>query len=668
MLNRSRTLATFVGLVLAITTGNVAAQAPDAAAPAPAVAPDVKKVEPEAIKLAEADKAKADAEKKKAEADKKKADADKKKADADKKKAEPDKKADADKKPDVDKKADADADKKPADKKADADKKPAEADKKTVAVPTPAGPKRVEAGKVSVEAHEGGWIVSRVAETGETACSLKFWYDGFAPRVIEGSLTDGKWTFGITEKMPDSAVVSFEFTTLTPVADKARARAQLSEFLAQLGEVLHTSSTDASKGATDREIAKAAYIVKARAAISELLKKSPLSTYSVKVGTGRRAAPAVILAKGGLNEVGSGQWEPTDKTEEQLAVLWGDEAVAYQLVLTDLKRVPQTACLGDTKALGAVGTDADEKVKAARRNAFRACLKAFVETSNKVLADDAIAKNTAAQSKLKALVTSLEQLSTPLLADKAKVEDYVDADGSKADPNAANARRLAAPLSTRIDALFMELPATPAALAALRNDAFSSLAGVRFVAALMSEAAVHAAFEKKIETALGPDWNASSLVSLFTYDGVAKDLFKAKPARPRFFVSTGVAATHLQDRWKLALPVLVSICFSTGGCETKAMYNTKSGADYVSLDLGIKTVFLGDQDPRERAPSFLLGLGFTPLYATHFSLGMNAFENPQTSQANMAFYLSVTLDVINGKDILGELGIGKPQVERVGAQ
>ena len=259
--------------------------------------------------------------------------------------------------------------------------------------------------------------------------------------------------------------------------------------------------------------------------------------------------------------------------------------------------------------------------------------------------------------KVEAAAAGLKAVGEPILAGKDAAASYVAASAGQVVND-----KLAGPL----EAANSLKPKSDAAKAA-RKTSQLALAAMNYVAALMVVDQRRTAFEAELQAKLGPDWDGAALVEQFTYEGVAKDLFKALPGNPRFFVSTGVVATDLQDRWKLALPVLVSVCLSPHGCETKATYNTKTdGGQYLSVDLGIKTVFLGDNDPRESKPSFLLGLGITPVYATHFSFGMNAFENNQTAKANLAFYVAVTLDLINGKDILGELGVGKPKVERIG--
>jgi hypothetical protein len=203
------------------------------------------------------------------------------------------------------------------------------------------------------------------------------------------------------------------------------------------------------------------------------------------------------------------------------------------------------------------------------------------------------------------------------------------------------------------------------------KQADDDVEALNHAAALLVENQLRDTWAQQISAKLEPKPEELRDLRQFTRQGRASELVKVTPGKPRFFVSTGVVATALntdpsEQPWKLSLPVLVSICWSAQGCETKGIGQGGNALNYVSTDLGVKAVFLGTRDPRESAPSFLLGLGVNPFYATHVSVGLNLFENRQTEKANLALYLAVTLDLITGSDILGELGLGKPAIQRIG--
>ena len=137
------------------------------------------------------------------------------------------------------------------------------------------------------------------------------------------------------------------------------------------------------------------------------------------------------------------------------------------------------------------------------------------------------------------------------------------------------------------------------------------------------------------------------------------------PGNPRFFFSTGPVFMFLDDRVKMGLPLMASICASMNGCDSDGLFGGASPASgqVISLDVGVNATTFGKSEPRLGKPTFLVGGGVNLVYAAHASVGAALFENPQSGRTNAALYLSLTLDLVDGKDILGGLGVSKPQVQ-----
>ena len=504
--------------------------------------------------------------------------------------------------------------------------------------------------KVKVTSAGNGWVVTREACTGEKDAELTYSHGDKAPTTVAGKLTDKIWSFAIPDKIEENELLRLEFRVVSTPAVAVQNDAHR-VFAAQLRGEVKAAYDDAVKIAlqaspeTQDTILKTQFSAAARKRVGELLKRTKLDAYVTKSETGFQPWTEAVLSKAKFRKIGTGDWEPSDAVLDELKI-WSD---ADSQLLADAKKIgsstpPSAGCFGGSAPNSASTTSVQNQ-------ALKACVTALA-TSAKILAG---AKDANALK-----FSTLSDAEPAALA-----EQLVRASGTEAAGRGSAFLRKS--YSDALQKLEQVQPkaAQPAAQGEFNDSeqAVLYLAALRIVSTLQPKAVA-------LDDALNPAPGALLALSTFTRENLLGEVFKIEPAKPRFFVSTGVVVTSLNsgigDPFKLSVPVLVSICLSPNGCETKGIGAKGTPGMYVSADLGVKTFWIGSRNPRESAPSFLVGLGFTPIYATHIGIGVNAFENPQTSRANFAPYLSVTVDVVDGKDILGSLGIAPPKAEPIG--
>ena len=524
---------------------------------------------------------------------------------------------------------------------------------------TESKPCQPESQQVAMESADIGWVVLRVACPNEKAAVLSYSY-GDTSKVVEGKLADGSWAFGIAEKIPDDAVIKLQFRVLLDSGDAKAVQAKLSDFASKLRDTVKASydeSVAKTKGTppSDRwSVLLPVFMAEARSKVTALAKVTELPYFADKI-------PAVefILQKGHFQKLPNSDWEPTPEILHDLENAGGP--VAQELwnaraKVKDYNPTPAPACLSGDKQSIESGT------KDARDKALANCLKALIVSADHLQ----VAKNDVATLK------PLASLSDANIAKKIVNLPDVDA----ASKQGAESGLFLPPYAGAVENISMALPEILHEKSKTRlEDAKTALGAweaLDFVAAREVIDQIGPAWQKKLDNPVLPDITEVLQAITITREAQASQLFRKRPALPRFFLSTGVAVTSLdntpgKDPNKLSIPILASICWSSSGCQTKGVGSGMGVFTYLSADLGVKLAFLGEKNPRESSPSFLAGLGVTPIYATHLSIGINAFDNPQTKRVNVAPYLSITLDLVNGADILGALGMGKPSVEPIGS-
>jgi hypothetical protein len=558
----------------------------------------------------------------------------------------------------------------------------------------PCDPEQQEV-EVATASAGDGWIVMRKRCPTETGATLSYRIGNGAARSVPGQKGATGWTFGIAEKVPTDAFVKLEFRVLGPLtgAKAAKASKALDEFVKALESAVKRSfdrAVEATQGARAEgraDLLAGAFKSEARAEVGKLLAATALEEYYYD----DVRATDVVLEKAGFTRLGEGDWEPTAASMENLrqASLAPARALWNARAELENKNV-RAACLGDASSL------VKSEEAAPRERALETCLASLSEAGKKTavaLSKDVEFKKKAAgndPSKLQLLagpeqdllqvgaaaaffqglkaadavsIPSLSSPAPPAAGASAPPAGGETTSGLKKSVEDASVRILSAASSetiTKIDP-------------SIKQGAVDANNGVKYVVALLVDARLRPALAQQTVDKFVPTDAALQGLRTFTRAGLATEFATVSRPKPRFFVSTGVVATWLNgqhsDPWKLSLPVLVSVCWSPFGCETKGIGMGGNAATYVSFDLGVKTIFLGERDPREAAPSFLAGLGFTPFYATHVSVGINVFDNPQPPQhghVNVGLYTSVTLDVISGGDILGAIGLAKPEPEVLG--
>lgn len=502
---------------------------------------------------------------------------------------------------------------------------------------------------VDVIAADGGLTVTRKVCASEVTQSLVYSF-GAVRNEIEGTkVGDDTWTFGITEKIPDDSLLKLEFHVWMNAADPKKARVALDSF----SQALRDAVAAAAQAAMDKTKAVpgdarwTAFVALFREEATANVKKL-LATHKLPYRAGKVSAAEFILDKAKFEKTAAGEWVPG---AEAIDALKASIPPAAALLLNAETRIagytppnPALPCLGDATKLP---TDL-----AARQTALASCLKSLLSDASKAKVPEAD-------------LAALKELSTKTDAEVATV--LVNATTIELRPTAKN-------VNTQLfsedykERLMVAASAPKDTDKSLSGPLAADNAALLYLAALQVESVTRPVLTKLLADEFLPQEVQVELV--FLRAAQAHQLVRVVNGKPRFFVSTGVAVTSLDsspgnDPNKLTIPVLVSVCFSHAGCETKGMGSGGTATSYMSLDLGVNAVFLGQKNPRQGTPSFLFGAGFTPLYATHVSLGVNIFENPQTSQANVAPYIALTLDVVDGAGILGALGIGKPTAQKI---
>ncbi|HET7542192.1 MAG TPA: hypothetical protein VFK05_20130 [Polyangiaceae bacterium] len=503
-------------------------------------------------------------------------------------------------------------------------------------------------------------------------------------KEVKGQQVGDAWTFAIPEKIPTDAFVSLEFNVFVPVADQADAQAKLLPFARSVHDAVHESfdvavSKTSSLTAGRWEVLLPIFTAEARKRVSALARQANLGAYYAE---GVPAVEAILrkshfqkVMSGDPNEPANVDWEPTPQALDDLKKFGTPAAQELRSAHDKIKNYRESSdsaeCLGPKTAFDGGGNAPQ------REAALKACFKQLLDSAqaaglprdNAAVSDDlkkarqkslndlsAVDQNKIVESLVNfppgadSLLIKLQpQIDTVLRAIKDASAD--DEQAAKKAPANRVAREAAIKTSTALKSYI---------------DAQGAL---DFVAALeIEQKQTIDAWELQVSGEFVPAPDKLVIQLTFARQATASQLLKVKPGKPRFFISTGIAVTSLNNEpWgdpnKLSIPVLVSICWSRAGCESKGFGSGGHPLDYVSTDLGVNTVFLGQKNPRQGTPSFLFGLGLTPIYATHVSVGMNLFENPQTSQANVAAYVALTINVVDGAGILGALGMGKPTPE-----
>jgi hypothetical protein len=503
--------------------------------------------------------------------------------------------------------------------------------------------------KVNVTSVGSGWVVTRDACAGEKEAQLAYSHGDKASGTVAGKLTDKTWSFAIPEKIEENELLRLEFRIASTPASPVKTEPQRA-FASQLRDGVNAAFDDAVKialqasPATQEAVLKAQFSLAARKRVGDLLKRAQLDAYVTKTDAGLQPWTEAVLSKAGFHKLGAGDWEPGDAVLDKLKAWSSPDSQLFSDARARSTTPPSAVCLA--------GPAPDSKAPPAVQNAvLKSCVTALASS----------AKALAGAKDANALTFSTLSEEDP--AALAKLLVRVDATEA-AGRGSVFLRKIYSDALQKLE-LVQARPAQKAEQAQFNE----SERAVLYLAAQQ----VAAALQPKVDAvndALIPAEDTLLELSVFVRENLLGEVFKIEPAKPRFFVSTGVVVTSLNsgigDPYKLAVPVLVSICLSPNGCETKGIGAKGSPGMYVSADLGVKTFWIGTRNPRENAPSFLFGLGFTPIYATHIGIGVNAFDNPQTSRANFAPYLSVTVDVVDGKDILGSLGIAPPKAEPIG--
>ncbi|HWA72256.1 MAG TPA: hypothetical protein VG937_07985 [Polyangiaceae bacterium] len=536
-----------------------------------------------------------------------------------------------------------------------------------------ADPPSQTAADVKIETAGKGWAVFRTKQK-ETRAVLVYSYEGHPPTEVTGSQDGESWKFAITEKVPSDAVVSLEFLLFSPVPDPTAAQQAVVEFSTELARLLADGFPAAARAAESvpdserRDQLVQILGVRIRSELSTLIRNSKLSTYYAN----GQPAPEYVLAKLAFRQLGPATWEPTTESFHLLKAnfdLLSRRVGGLEQTVAVGPPAPLPACAGDSTLIRA---DSDDGA-AARARALKACLKTFVDEANLALtARDKVVKGRAVTPALAATAQSL--LAIAAKSDDAEIakEAFGAATTELADGLGEGFSKA---FGTKISELLTAatVPVTPlpkqdsiTAHQKAAQDAYLVLhyLGARAVIAAQ-KAARDEARTQELRASVSTAITQLELVERMTRTDHATDIFVVDPGKPRFFLSTGLALSDLRAAWKLSIPAVVSICFSRAGCETKGIGSGGNALNYFTADVGLKTIFLGASDRREGSPSFLLGVGVTPLYATHLSIGMNLFENRQREHVNAALYFALTFDTVDGAGILGDLGIGKPEAKRI---
>jgi hypothetical protein len=539
---------------------------------------------------------------------------------------------------------------------------------KKAAVTTPCRP---ETQPVDVDTVDTGWVVTRTGCPGESSPSMFYSFGDVKRKEVKGQQVGDTWTFAITEKIPTDAFVSLEFNVFVGLAnsDRASANTQLVKFATDVQEAVKTSFDAAvdktSSVTTGRwEVLLPIFTAEARKRVSALARQA-----TNLGGFYSEGVPAVeaILRKSHFQKVVSdpsqpanADWEPTPQALDDLKSFNPPAAQQLDNARKEIVEYEASAelgtCLGQPKSSFKAGGTA-----LLREAALKACFNQLLDSAKAAgIPDDNpdfAALKAVDQTKIVASLvnlppanvdTRLIKLRGPIDALLGKIDEAKTAAEQK-----AKADKKAAPASaSKAFKNFVDAQGALNYIAALEIEQVNTIEGWK-----LEESRKFVPDPAKLVTELS-----------FARQATASQLLKVKPGKPRFFISTGVAVTSLNDDpWadpnKLSIPILVSICWSPAGCESKGFGSGGHPLDYVSTDVGVNTVYLGTKNPRQGSPSFLFGLGVTPIYATHVSVGMNLFENPQTSRANVAAYVALTINVVDGAGILGALGMGKPTPE-----
>jgi hypothetical protein len=508
----------------------------------------------------------------------------------------------------------------------------------------PPGSTPSDARTMSATLSDNGWTMSCAALQTEQRAELRYSYAAQPARTVEGTKVGQQWKFTIADRIPADAMVTADVTTYSKLDEKGQQAAELElrRFVQQLVDVLvaaYDDAASATRGAADQEsVLGPTFQQKAGVALTQLIEASPLSNYNVDGDS----VLTLLLQTSAFEKSATGQWQPTLATFERLSGFWDEMARRYQSASGLVVQLPTAMpCAASLKPDSADG---------AAEEVLRGCWKDFVAKARQAADAAGEGIRSTMTPPTNRLDTAQQPMNVSQLLRPARPDD------DPRDPNHGNKEFL----EGSSDADFQTvIAADPDRSAELGSD----YEGVRFAAALLTQRALE---DKVWSRVFDVPWTLAGVAHHTSYIGRASQLFEYKAGKARFFVSTGVLATALRGDWQLSLPVLASVCLSALGCETKGTGATSDGGQYVSIDLGLKAVFLGDKDARESAPSFLLGFGITPIYATHFSVGLNAFVNPQTHRSNGALYVAVTLDLVDGADILGALALGKPSLEPIG--
>lgn len=146
-----------------------------------------------------------------------------------------------------------------------------------------------------------------------------------------------------------------------------------------------------------------------------------------------------------------------------------------------------------------------------------------------------------------------------------------------------------------------------------------------------------------------------------TQEQVGSLLLERSQEKRYWDFATGAAyVVNLDDT---VVPILLAFCPWT--CLRRGENLTDGLLRTLSFDVGTRTgVIDKNTDPRHLdRPGLLIGGSINPFYFVRASFGLYGFENAQTNHWNNAFYMGVTVNVINAVELLGPLGIGGGNME-----
>lgn len=488
---------------------------------------------------------------------------------------------------------------------------------------------------VEAEWSGGGWKIQR--DVGDEVSATLSVMSGERSQTVQGvqqTLAEKSvWVFWLAASKPtDEKTIVLEFTLF--FLGTAEETEKLKTFARAVSTAVFESYADTNRIPNLSEAQKARQgTILAGAKIDELIEASEIAKLTIS-GV---SAYQHILEQLGMRQSETGEWELTQEGFVTLReFLDFERAEWFESALT--ARPPKHPCLKGSE-------DPEEQLLR--------CTQAFIAEGTKL--QSALSGATHPQLDLILNNSSLKTndpgaLATSLIRVPEPSED---------SPSAA----LRAPYDKLVPAVANEL-ATLATLSPLPRESLEALDATWWIARRASAEAYLAVQDAKWEEKFVGDLDLQRVeVDQRTTDNAELEV---SPGNPRFFFSTGLVTTFLDDSVKMGMPIMASICLTPAGCVTNGTYNGtgfwSNLGQHSSLDIAINAVTFGKEEPRFSSPNFLIGAGFSPIFATHVSVGASLFENAQTHRVNAAPYISLTLDLVDGKAILGGLGVSNPQV------